>query len=190
MKKKRNTFPNISRIVCKTTVKPSGEKEVKYAWEGPIDGEYRMAVEFIDSEFHALPFNLKRIKDFDARTAVFIRVDWRARVVRFFKKTIRNIGAVLFLVGRFFRVTFPEWFAKHCPVLIPTRRPRPPKDNCPCCRKPYTKIIAIDTGDGFEFDWECASYCGRPVIIDNWYPFWFGAWANRTDLLKIGIEEV
>lgn len=188
MKTKRNAFPNISWIECKTTVNRSGEKEVRYTWWGPIDGECSMAVEFLDNEFLAMPFKLERIKDFDARTAVFIRVDWRARIVRFFRRTIREISAVSFLVWRFFKIIFPEWFAKHCPILIPTKRPQPPKTNCPYCDNPYTKIIAIDTGDGWEFDWECDSSCGHPVMIDNWYPFWFGAWAKSTDLEKLGIE--
>lgn len=99
-----------------------------------------------------------------------------------------NTWKCMRLTTRFFRIIFPEWFAQHCPVLIPTRRPQPPKSNCPMCEKPYAKIIAIDTGDGFEFDWECDSGCGHSVIIDNWYPFWFGTWAKSSDLEKIGIE--
>lgn len=76
-----------SRIIIHTYKPTSGEKQVKYIWEGPIDGEIHVADVFLDDElFLSVPFKLKRLKNFDYRTAVFIRVDWRARIVRLLRR--------------------------------------------------------------------------------------------------------
>jgi hypothetical protein len=85
---------------------------------------------------------------------------------------------------------FVLWFQKHCPVHIPRKFPKPPSGHC-SCGKPYTRIIAIDTGDGLDMEWACEDDCGEGVPVeDGWWPFWFGAWGNTKNLAKIGIEIV
>lgn len=65
----------------------SGCETLKYMWEGPIDGEIYVAIEFIgDPIFEQIPFKLKRMRDYDSRTAVFIRWDWQARIARLFRR--------------------------------------------------------------------------------------------------------
>ncbi len=84
---------------------------------------------------------------------------------------------------------FKEWFQKNCPVHIPTRRPKPPTEPC-VCGKPFDRLIALDTGDGWMFLWECENYCGEcdPEGINDWWPFLFGVWATGNQLERIGIE--
>jgi len=109
------------------------------------------------------------------------------------KKIIRFVSIQFFLVWRFFRVIFPEWFAEHCPVHIPTKRPKCPNHICDSCGKPRKDICAINTGDGFVLFWECEDRCGDGDGEDDlvgWWPFWFGAWTDYESLRKIGIEEV
>jgi len=79
--------------------------------------------------------------------------------------------------------------SKHMP-RIPRRFPKPPERMCAICGKPFTKIAAIDTGDGWAFEWGCDDDCCNDNIpIDcGWFPFVFG-WATRKDLKRIGIEE-
>lgn len=84
---------------------------------------------------------------------------------------------------------FCEWIAKHCPVHIPTRRPKPPEELCECGKK-LTRMIAYDTGDGYEIDWICEDDCGFAFPVVGWWPFWFGAWAKDNDFEKVGIEAV
>jgi hypothetical protein len=85
---------------------------------------------------------------------------------------------------------FCEWFSKHCPVHIPTRRPKP-LGNCYECKKSRNRLCAYDTGDGWFFFWECENGCGTDEEgIVGWYPFWFGAWANTFQLEQVGTEVV
>ena len=95
-----------------------------------------------------------------------------------------------YLFLRFIRIDFREWFAEHCPVHIPNKKPPTPTRHCEYCDKPLNKIIAFDTGDGFALEWTCENECGDSESIDNWWPFWFGAWANDKRFAKIGIEVV
>ena len=65
-----------------------------------------------------------------------------------------------------------------------------PSGVCGFCGKPYDRIIAIDTGDGWEMSFECENYCGWCDPIVGWYPFWFSAWATSDDMNRAGIEPV
>lgn len=86
------------------------------------------------------------------------------------------------------KIQFQEWFAKIFPFKIPMPKPKFPKIVCSICNEPFSKIVAIDTGDGWCFMWECENNCGYGDSVENWYPFWFGVWCNSKDLDKLGIE--
>ncbi len=73
-------------------------------------------------------------------------------------------------------------------IHIPTKRPPLPAKFCGVCSESYTRIIAIETGDGWSMDWECENECGWTEPIVGWWPFWFDAWAGPKDFRKIGIE--
>ena len=85
-----------------------------------------------------------------------------------------------------------EWVAKNFPFHIPLKKPICTNELCMWCGLPMNKLCAIDTGDGWLFEWECESFCGDSPddrnIIENWYPFLFGAWSSDKDLMRIGIE--
>jgi hypothetical protein len=94
-------------------------------------------------------------------------------------------------IGWFFKWGFPEWFAQHCPVKIPTKRPICPELPCEECGKVMNKIVAYYDGDGWSFFWDCENECsGGEEPINNWYPFMFSAWCKGSDLARIGIKEV
>lgn len=79
------------------------------------------------------------------------------------------------------------WFnkaAKHIP-LICAPRPKPPYCECKSCGQTL-KLMAVDTGDGWDFFFDCDDACD-PIWIE-WWPFLFGAWCGRRDLELIGIE--
>ena len=81
-----------------------------------------------------------------------------------------------------------DWFAKNCPVHVPTKRPACPNTLC-VCGGTISKIIAIDTGDGYEMDWACDNDCGECEPIVGWWPLWWGVWVNYDILQRLGIEE-
>lgn len=59
-------------------------KSVGVTWKGSIDAPILVDKEILnDNDFIMTPFLLKRIQDYNEHTAMFIRVDWRARIVRF-----------------------------------------------------------------------------------------------------------
>ena len=83
---------------------------------------------------------------------------------------------------------FREWFARSCPVKI--RRKFPIAPLCDACGKPM-RIIAVDTGDGILFEWDCDEHPGESEKpIENWWIYWFGVWVNDEELERIGIEVV
>jgi hypothetical protein len=82
-----------------------------------------------------------------------------------------------------------EWVAKHAPK-IRTRKPEPPAQLCDVCHKPYTRIIAVYTGEGWALEWECDNGCGWCVPLEDWWPFMFGAYCGWRDLERAGIEVV
>ena len=53
----------------------------------------------------------------------------------------------------------------------------------------FTKVVAIYTGDGWAFAWECDNDCGDEESINDWFPFLFN-WCNVNDLEKHGIEVI
>ena len=68
-----------------------GKTKYHYMWIGPIDGKILVNEEILESEiFRQIPYRLMRMKNLDRNTAVFIRYDWKARIVRFFRKVVRN----------------------------------------------------------------------------------------------------
>lgn len=86
---------------------------------------------------------------------------------------------------------FQVWFAKNFPFKIPRKFPKPPGQICLMCDKPRNILVAVDSGDGWLFFWECEEGCGEAdEPIENWYPFCFGVWCKPKDLEKIGIEVV
>lgn len=85
-----------------------------------------------------------------------------------------------------------EWFQKNCPLHI--SRKLPTTDKKCSCGLPL-KIYAYYTGDGYVFEWECDNGCAEHMgefeeEYPGWWPFLFGAWGNREQFLKIGIEEL
>jgi hypothetical protein len=82
-----------------------------------------------------------------------------------------------------------EWVGKHAPK-IRARWPQPPESVCPICGKPFVKICAVHTGDGWDLFWECENECGDGDSIYNWWPFHFGAHCSGNDLRRVGIEVV
>lgn len=83
-----------------------------------------------------------------------------------------------------------EWLPKHIHFKIRTRMPKP-SIYCSECGKLLNKIVAVDTGDGWLFEWQHENDCGTEDGLDDlakWYPFWFGVYCNRHDLEKLGIE--
>lgn len=65
----------------------SGKTKFHYQWVGPIDGVLYVDFNFLDSDsMRKIPFRLKRMRNLpDGKTAVFLRVDWLAQIVRFFR---------------------------------------------------------------------------------------------------------
>jgi len=88
---------------------------------------------------------------------------------------------------RNFRETFGKFVGLKLHIHIKRRYPQP-TGICGYCGKPYDRIIAIDTGDGFELSFECENYCGWCEPIVGFWPFWFGAWATVSDFERAGIE--
>lgn len=88
-----------------------------------------------------------------------------------------------------------DWvYIKLCPKLpkILTSFPSPKVRFCPECGQ-SVNIMAINTGDGWEFFWDCPNYCQAldyaDMSIEGWFPFVFG-WATTKDLEQIGIVVV
>ena len=68
-----------------------GKTKYHYMWIGPIDGKIEVGIELLEDEvFKQIPFKLMRMKNLDSRTAIFIRIDWKARIMRFFRKVVGN----------------------------------------------------------------------------------------------------
>lgn len=93
------------------------------------------------------------------------------------------------LIWRFFKIYFPDWFQRTCPIKIAKKQPPVPTQLCDC-GKPYTQMVAYDTGDGYALFWICDDDCGSPIDVENWWPFWFGVWATPKDFERVGIEVV
>lgn len=81
-----------------------------------------------------------------------------------------------------------ELVGKHAPK-IRTARPKPTGETCSHCGKPLSNLVALWTGDGWIFFWECDEHCGASeCYVETWWPFLFGAWCSTNDLHRIGIE--
>ena len=60
---------------------------VSAEWKGDIDAPLLVDIDLLnDKEFLFIPFKLQRIKNLNSNTAMFIRVDWRARILRLIHK--------------------------------------------------------------------------------------------------------
>jgi len=65
----------------------------------------------------------------------------------------------------------------------------PPDVMCNDCGELLDRRIAIHTGDGWLFTWECPNYCGATeTFIEEW-PF-KREWVTGDDLADVGIEVV
>jgi|SRR3989304_1434279 len=75
---------------------------------------------------------------------------------------------------------------------IRTKFPLPSTKFCPACGQPVN-VMAVDTGDGWDFFWDCPNHCQaldyNDGLIERWFPFVFG-WASAKDLERAGIEVV
>jgi hypothetical protein len=100
------------------------------------------------------------------------------------KNILRKIENIWFV----YKIDFDNWIGKNFPFYICKKFPEISSKTCSECHGKFSKIIAIDTGDGWEFMWECENNCGYCEPICDWWPFWFGKWASCKDLNKIGIE--
>lgn len=94
-------------------------------------------------------------------------------------------------------ITHQEWIAWHFPLKIYIKPPKCPGEICPDCHEVANKLTAVNTGEGWIFDWDCENGCGaleyEGVRYPNgkyWWPFLFGAVCNSDDLDKHGIEVV
>lgn len=49
------------------------------------------------------------------------------------------------------------WNDTACQYMPKIQRkfPQPPNQNCPRCGRPINRIVAINTGDGWAFEWAC-----------------------------------
>jgi hypothetical protein len=83
----------ISKVLIHKFESSSGKTEFHYQWIGPIDGYLFVPFESLDSDaFHEMPFKLMRMKNLPyGRIAVFVRIDWQARIMRFFRSLWRMI---------------------------------------------------------------------------------------------------
>jgi hypothetical protein len=86
-----------------------------------------------------------------------------------------------------------EGFQKHCPVHIAKKLPKIPKEMCPNCGKPLSKICAFHDGEGWSFLFDCDDNCGEHAelfdkMYPGWWPFWFRVWDSGGQLEKLGIE--
>lgn len=74
--------------------------------------------------------------------------------------------------------------------------PMPPRDDCPCC---HNKVIplAVDTGDGWAFYWDCEDGCepfsdlpgGGMLVGEAAWPF-VDSHARPSDLTRAGFKVV
>ncbi len=89
------------------------------------------------------------------------------------------------------RYWWEDWFLRYIMPRIKTPFPPAPHGgHCPQCNNPL-KMYAYNVGDGWVFWWDCEDAClGDENLIEDWYPFRWGAWATGDELAKIGIEVV
>jgi len=88
-------------------------------------------------------------------------------------------------------IIFTSWWENkinpHMPRIF-LGLPAKPNKVCPECGRPFSKVCAIHTGDGWALFWECENNCGGgEEYIDDWSPFFFN-WCTGSDLRKHGIE--
>ncbi len=84
-----------------------------------------------------------------------------------------------------------RWWFEHIvrfypKILVPF--PKPPKQVCEMCGKPFTRMVA-SRDEGWMFFWECENNCGYGDCVEGWFPYKYG-WANGDDLERAGIEVV
>lgn len=103
---------------------------------------------------------------------LFVSLYWRAR---------KSVWKLQEIIGKFVGL--------RAHIHIKREFPKP-SGTCGFCGEPFDRIVAINTGDGWEIDFGCSNYCGEGEPIVGWWPFWFGAWANENDFESAGIEVV